>query len=142
MAKFLAEQAEAHPTGPAGRAPAGRKPDGSIRYIERSFGELEAEASATAHYLVANQVERGTRVLLMVQPGLDLIRIVFALFKIGAVPMVQVNLRYFILFMDLQIFFLAKLKSMEKKLQIFHLQKNLNQLELPTSFKTIQCFQT
>ena len=88
VAKFLAEQAEAHPTGPAVRAPAGRKPDGSIRYIERSFGELEAEASATAHYLVANQVERGTRVLLMVQPGLDLIRIVFALFKIGAVPVV------------------------------------------------------
>ena len=50
--------------------------------------ELEQEASATAYYLADSGVQRGTRVLLMVKPGLDLIRIVFALFKIGAVPVV------------------------------------------------------
>ena len=41
-----------------------------------------------AHYLEAKGIGRGSRVLLMVRPGLDLIRIVFALFKIGAVPIV------------------------------------------------------
>ena len=88
VAHFLAQQAEESPGGAAVRAPDGRLPNGSIRYLERSFSELEQEASATAYYLADSEVKRGTRVLLMVKPGLDLIRIVFALFKIGAVPVV------------------------------------------------------
>jgi acyl-CoA synthetase (AMP-forming)/AMP-acid ligase II len=88
VAHFLAQQAEAQPSAPAVRAPVGTAPDGSILYDERSFSELEAEASATSHYFSLKGIRRGTRVLLMVKPGLDLIRIVFALFKIGAVPIV------------------------------------------------------
>ncbi len=88
VAHFLAEQAGARPDAPAVRAPAGHAADGSIRYRERSFAELEADASAAARHLAAAGAERGTRVLLMVRPGLDLIRIVFALFKLGAVPVV------------------------------------------------------
>jgi acyl-CoA synthetase (AMP-forming)/AMP-acid ligase II len=88
VAHFLARQAIDQPGGSAVRAPNGRAPDGSIRYIERSFGELEAEASAASHYFSERGISRGTRVLLMVKPGLDLIRVVFALFKIGAVPIV------------------------------------------------------
>lgn len=88
VAHFLAEQAARHPDAAAVRAPLGRGAGGAIRYAERSFAELEAEASATAHCFVGTGIGRGTRVLLMVKPGLDLIRIVFALFKIGAVPIV------------------------------------------------------
>lgn len=88
VAHFLAQQAVAQPTGAAVRAPVGHEPDGAIRYKARTFAELEAEASATAHYFADRGIERGSRVLLMVRPGLDLIRIVFALFKIGAVPIV------------------------------------------------------
>ncbi|MFU8847970.1 MAG: fatty acid CoA ligase family protein [Opitutales bacterium] len=88
VAHFLAEQAAHQPDAAAVRAPVGRGPDGSIRYVERSFAELEAEASAAAHFFNRQGIKRGTRVLLMVKPGLDLIRIVFALFKIGAVPIV------------------------------------------------------
>lgn len=88
VAHFLAEQAAQQPDGAAVRAPDGREADGSIRYLERNFAELEAEASAAAHYFSSLGIQRGTRVLLMVKPGLDLIRIVFALFKIGAVPIV------------------------------------------------------
>lgn len=88
VATFLSQQAVAHPEHAAVRAPNGRSADGSIRYIERSFAELEQEASATARYLESEGVRRGSRVLLMVKPGLDLIRIVFALFKLGAVPIV------------------------------------------------------
>ena len=88
VAHFLAEQARSNPNNPAVRAPAGRQAGGEILYDTRSFSELEAEASATAHLLKASGIVRGTRVLLMVKPGLDLIRIVFALFKIGAVPIV------------------------------------------------------
>lgn len=88
VAHFLAEQAVAQATAPAVRAPMGHCPDGTIRYTERSFAQLEAEASATAHCFAAAGIGRGSRVLLMVRPGLDLIRIVFALFKMGAVPIV------------------------------------------------------
>lgn len=88
VAHYLAEQALHQPDGIAVRAPAGRFGDGAIRYEERSFAVLEKEASAAAHMLVERGITRGSRVLLMVKPGLDLIRIVFALFKIGAVPIV------------------------------------------------------
>ena len=85
---FLAQQAEQHPNAVAVKAAVGRFPDQSIRYVERSFGELDAEVSATAHYFTELRICRGTRVLLMVRPGLDLIRVVFALFRMGAVPIV------------------------------------------------------
>jgi len=88
VAHFLSEQARAQPEAPAVRAPIGHEADGAIRYAERSFAELETEASGTAHYFRKEGITRGTRVLLMVRPGLDLIRIVFALFKLGAVPIV------------------------------------------------------
>lgn len=88
VAQFLSDQSIGQPDAPAVRAPIGKARDGSIRYCERSFSELEVEASATAHYFSQTGIARGTRVLLMVRPGLDLIRIVFALFKIGAVPIV------------------------------------------------------
>lgn len=88
VAHFLAKQATEQPDRSAVRAPDGRHSDGSIRYRERSFGELESDASATAHFLRGSGIYRGTRVLLMVKPGLDLIRTVFALFKLGAVPIV------------------------------------------------------
>ena len=88
VVQFLAQQARQHPQVPAVRAPAGRLPDGNIRYVERSFGELDAEVSATAHYFAERGICRGMRVLLMVRPGMDLIRVVFALFRMGAVPIV------------------------------------------------------
>lgn len=88
VAHFLAEQASHQPDASAVRAPADRESDGTIRYVMRSFAQLEADASAAAHYFHRLGIGRGTRVLLMVKPGLDLIRIVFALFKIGAVPIV------------------------------------------------------
>ena len=88
VAYFLSEQAAQHPELAAVRAAVGREADGAIRYVARSFSELDAEASATAHYFAAKGICRGTRVLLMVKPGLDLIRIVFALFRMGAVPIV------------------------------------------------------
>lgn len=88
VAHFLAEQALHQPDGAAVRAPVGRLADGSIRYVERNFGELESDASATARYFASLGIVRCSRVLLMVKPGLDLIRVVFALFKIGAVPIV------------------------------------------------------
>ena len=57
-------------------------------YSDLSFRELDAMVDALVHQFLYMGVERGTRVLLMVKPGLDLIQIVFALLKLGAVPVV------------------------------------------------------
>lgn len=70
------------------RAPSGRSAAGAILYAERSFAELDREADAAGRLLLAAGAAPGVRVLVMVRPGLDLIRLVFALFKIGAVPVV------------------------------------------------------
>jgi len=88
VARFLPEQARAQPRACAVRAPRGDDPArlGAIAYQERTFAELDAEADAAARLFQGRGIHRDTRVLLLVAPGLDLLRCVFALFKIGAVP--------------------------------------------------------
>lgn len=99
VARFLPLRAGEIPDAPAVRAPVGRGRDGSIRYREKTFAEMDRDACATAVHLAANGIERGTRTLVMVQPGLDLIRVIFAFFKIGAIPVVidpGMGLRHFL----------------------------------------------
>lgn len=87
VARFLPESARNVPANLAVRAPVGRACD-PIRYTDLTFLELEDRSAAAAHGLRDRGIRRGMRVLLMVRPGIDLILIVFALFKIGAVPVV------------------------------------------------------
>jgi len=88
VARFLPEQARAQPHACAVRAPLGddRSRPGRIAYAERTFAQLDSEADAAARLFQSRGIQRGTRVLLLVRPGLDLLRCVFALFKLGAVP--------------------------------------------------------
>ncbi|MEM8868684.1 MAG: fatty acid CoA ligase family protein, partial [Verrucomicrobiota bacterium] len=88
VVQFLSEQAIRQPNEPAVRAPRAGGQGGAIDYEAATFIELEDQASATGQLFLSQGIRRGTRVLLMVKPGMDLIRIVFALFKIGAVPIV------------------------------------------------------
>ncbi|MFP4166913.1 MAG: fatty acid CoA ligase family protein [Opitutales bacterium] len=88
VAVYLAHQAGKHPDACAVRAPFRRGWRKDLCYEERSFSELEIEVSAAARLLTERGIVRGARVLLMVRPGLDLIRIVFAVFKVGAVPVI------------------------------------------------------
>ncbi|RME69245.1 MAG: peptide synthase [Verrucomicrobia bacterium] len=69
------------------RVPCGDDGD-RIAYLDLTFRELDRETDAWAHHLTARGIHRGTRVLLLVKPGLPLIALCFALFKIGAVPVV------------------------------------------------------
>src|SRR6185295_5925148 len=57
-------------------------------YLSLNFAELDAEASAWCERLTAAGVRRGDRTLVMVRQGLPLIASVFALFRLGAVPVV------------------------------------------------------
>ena len=63
-----------------------RDSSGRARYAELTFAELEALSNRYANALASAGIRRGLRTLLMVRPGFEFIAIVFALFKLGAVP--------------------------------------------------------
>ncbi len=80
--------AAAHPTRAALKIPRGRTRAGDIDYLSLSFVELDAEVSAWKVRLAVAGIARGDRTLLLVRQGLPLIASAFALFRLGAVPVV------------------------------------------------------
>ena len=88
VSRFLPEQARLHPAVAALKIPRGRSEAGEIAYLTLTFAQLDREANKWAWKLGKAGIKRGTRVLLMVKPGLSLIGVCFALFKVGAVPIV------------------------------------------------------
>ncbi|EDY82407.1 AMP-binding enzyme, putative [Verrucomicrobiia bacterium DG1235] len=88
VSRFLDEKAESQPEVAALMVPRGRNSKGEIDYLSLSFRELAAEQNEWARRFRSKGIGKGSRVLLMVKPGLPLIAICFALFKIGAVPVV------------------------------------------------------
>ncbi|MFI5336349.1 MAG: fatty acid CoA ligase family protein [Opitutales bacterium] len=87
IARHLPLMAARQPDHPAVKIPRGRSA-GRIDYLTLSFRELEAEVAAWGARLSARGVRRGDRVLVMVRPGLPLIAAAFALFQLGAVPVI------------------------------------------------------
>ncbi|MBN1866743.1 AMP-binding protein [Candidatus Sumerlaeota bacterium] len=57
-----------------------------IRYRSWTFARLDEESDAIARGLARIGVGRGVRTVLMVKPGFDFFALAFALFKVGAVP--------------------------------------------------------
>jgi acyl-CoA synthetase (AMP-forming)/AMP-acid ligase II len=88
IARHLALMAASQPDVPALKIPNGRTSDNHIVYLTLTFAELDAEVDAWCARLVSRGVKRGDRTLVMVRQGLPLIASVFALFKLGAVPVV------------------------------------------------------
>jgi non-ribosomal peptide synthetase component E (peptide arylation enzyme) len=88
IARHLPLMAASQPDTPAIKIPRGRTTDGRIDYLVLSFRELDAEVDAWVGYLQAKGVAQGDRVLVMVRQGLPLIAAAFALFKLGAVPVI------------------------------------------------------
>jgi olefin beta-lactone synthetase len=88
IARHLDRMAEAQPGATALKVPRGRAASGRIDYLSLTFAELLAEADAWSLRMGKRGIRRGDRVLLMVKPGLPLIASAFALFKIGAVPVI------------------------------------------------------
>ncbi|HWA09939.1 MAG TPA: fatty acid CoA ligase family protein [Opitutaceae bacterium] len=88
IARHLALMAASRPDQPALKVPRGRTGAGGIDYLCLTFAELAAEAEAWRALLAARGVRRGDRTLVMVRPGLPLIAAVFALFQLGAVPVI------------------------------------------------------
>ena len=88
IARHLPLMAARQPDHPAVLIPRGRRSDGRIDYLALTFRELDAEVDAWVARLQGKGVRRGDRVLVMVRQGLPLIAAAFALFKLGAVPVI------------------------------------------------------
>ncbi|MEO7599786.1 MAG: AMP-binding protein, partial [Opitutus sp.] len=86
IARHLSEMAARQPDRAALKVPRGRSAKGEIDYLALTFRELEREVDAWCNRLRRKGVRRGDRTLVMVRQGLPLIASAFALFKIGAVP--------------------------------------------------------
>ncbi len=86
IAGFLGDMAKRDPHGPAIFAPVGRDRHGHTRYVHHTRLQLDQRSDRIARGLIAAGVGRGTRVAVMVRPGLELFALTFGLFKAGAVP--------------------------------------------------------
>lgn len=88
IARHLPLMAARQPDHPALKIPRGRTADGRIDYLTLTFAELDREVDAWCHRLTRAGIRRGDRTLLMVRQGLPLIAAAFALFKLGAIPVI------------------------------------------------------
>ncbi|MGW6412667.1 fatty acid CoA ligase family protein [Streptomyces vinaceus] len=88
LAECLEHNAAAFPYKPAVIHPDGRGPGGVPRYREVTYGELQDTVEEIAHGLARAGITRGTKTVLMAPPGPELFALAFALFRLGAVPVV------------------------------------------------------
>lgn len=63
-----------------------RQADGSLRYVQVSYRELDERSDRIAAGLHAIGIERGHRAAMMVKPSPELFALTFAMFKAGVVP--------------------------------------------------------
>ena len=87
IAARLPELARERPDQIAIRCPGRPGPGGMARYdVQLSYAQLDARSDAIAAGLVASGIGRGVRTVVMVRPSPEFFLLMFALFKIGAVP--------------------------------------------------------
>ncbi|HUG94130.1 MAG TPA: fatty acid CoA ligase family protein [Planctomycetaceae bacterium] len=85
IAERLRATARERPFQRAVVCPAGRDRAGRVAYTQLTFRQLDQESDRLARGLAAMGVRPGTRLVLMVRPGLEFIALTFGLFKAGAV---------------------------------------------------------
>jgi acyl-CoA synthetase (AMP-forming)/AMP-acid ligase II len=85
VARHLRIAATEHPDGAATKSPVSTSA-AEVMHKVRTFRQLDQESDAAAEYFRQNGIAAGTRVLLAVRPGHDLIVGMFGLLKLGAVP--------------------------------------------------------
>lgn len=80
VASHLTRMADSQPDRPAVIVPRGQT------HTSLTFRQLHVESDALAHGLASIGIVRGLRTAVMVPPSLDFFTLTFALFKLGAVP--------------------------------------------------------
>lgn len=86
IAAFLPVMSRTQPHTLAILYPEGRTPAGRVRYSHFTFQQLDRESDIIARGLELHGIGRGVRTVLMVKPSLEFFALTFALFKVGAVP--------------------------------------------------------
>jgi len=86
IASHLPTMARRQPHTLAVVFPCGRDAGDRVRYTHLTYRQLDEESNRIARGLAAVGVERGIRTVLMVKPSLEFFSLTFALFKVGAVP--------------------------------------------------------
>lgn len=81
----LSETARQIPEAVGVVEPVSRDASGKRQYRQLSFRELDQDSDSIAAGLQQMGIKPGTRIALMVRPGIDFISLVFALFKTGVV---------------------------------------------------------
>lgn len=88
ISSWLKRSAEIYPFKRAVVYPDSRDSKGRVLYSQLNFRQLERQSDRLAFGLETTGITRGTRTILMVPPGMDFFVLIFAMFKVGAVPVV------------------------------------------------------
>jgi acyl-CoA synthetase (AMP-forming)/AMP-acid ligase II len=88
VASHLRRAAQSRPFKRAVVCPAGRDHCGRVIYAQITFQQLDRESDRIAHGLQCAGIGRGVRSILMVRPSIEFFELIFAIFKVGAVPVV------------------------------------------------------
>lgn len=86
IAERLRAMAGAFPDKPAVVFPTGRSARGKVVYGQMSYRELDEQSDAYARGLARNGFGKGTKTVLMVDWSPEMFTIVYALMKLGAIP--------------------------------------------------------
>jgi acyl-CoA synthetase (AMP-forming)/AMP-acid ligase II len=88
VAERLREMAERMPHKRAVVFPAGWDENGRVAYTHLTFLQLDRESDRVAYGLERIGIRRATRAVLMVTPSIEFFVLTFALFKVGAIPVI------------------------------------------------------
>ncbi len=88
IATTLRKTRKKYPYKRAVVCPRGRDKHDRVLYAQLTFTQLDILSDRLAFGLQSLGITRGIRTILMVPPGMEFFMIIFALFKVGAVPVV------------------------------------------------------
>ncbi len=88
ISSWLKRSVKLYPYKRAVVFPASRDKNGRVLYSHMTFIQLDRESDRLAFGFQKAGIERGMRTIVMVPPGLDFFTLIFAMFKLGAVPVV------------------------------------------------------
>ncbi|MDY0375281.1 MAG: fatty acid CoA ligase family protein [Desulfobacterium sp.] len=88
ISSWLKQSTARHPYKRAVVYPESRDGKGRVLYGHLTFLQLEQESDQLAFGLEQRGITRGIRTILMVPPGMEFFTLIFAMFKVGAIPVV------------------------------------------------------
>jgi len=88
ISTYLKDNALQFPDKKAIIYPVGKNKDGSIKYDHKTYYDLDKESDQLASGFETAGIKKGSKTIFLVKPGPDLFSITFALFKVGAIPVI------------------------------------------------------